>query len=315
MSTNTRSKDEADAAAKTKIMEGQLEAALEAALAAVQLAVQSLGTATYVYRARLVDAYPRELHGGTIEVAGRERGDFFASSVTHCRISPATVLGYLALPAEEVPLHLATMQDDNTPLGKVCRALLSSRLSMGDQDFLDAAEAEAAKSSDPDTGIGCVIVDPSGKTLGAGCNAQPPILMLAVPQSRVLQDIHYLKDGKTSEARSNKYPYTCHAESNALHDALLHGHNLSGSTLYVTGLPCEPCCLEIVRAGIRRVVVGTPKTSEGSIVTTDRPVTYHMLAAASILLTLDGRDVELELMRFPEMAPPDGKPCKKGAPE
>jgi diaminohydroxyphosphoribosylaminopyrimidine deaminase / 5-amino-6-(5-phosphoribosylamino)uracil reductase len=53
-----------------------------------------------------------------------------------------------------------------------------------------------------------------------------------------------------------------HAEIEALRDALKHGHNSRGATLYVTLEPCctqgrtPPCTAAIVAAGIKRVVVG-----------------------------------------------------------
>jgi dCMP deaminase len=52
---------------------------------------------------------------------------------------------------------------------------------------------------------------------------------------------------------SNKYPFMSHAESNAI----FYGDKtkLVGSTIYVTGFPCENCALQIARAKIARVVV------------------------------------------------------------
>ena len=53
-----------------------------------------------------------------------------------------------------------------------------------------------------------------------------------------------------------------HAEVEALRDALKHGHNPRGATLYVTLEPCcthgrtPPCTDAIIEAGLRRVVIG-----------------------------------------------------------
>ena len=54
-----------------------------------------------------------------------------------------------------------------------------------------------------------------------------------------------------------------HAEVVALKDAARAGHDPAGATMYVTLEPCRhhgrtpPCTAAILRAGIRRVVVGT----------------------------------------------------------
>ena len=54
-----------------------------------------------------------------------------------------------------------------------------------------------------------------------------------------------------------------HAEINALSDAVRHGHDVRGATLYVTLEPCStygrtpPCTEAIIAAGISRVVIGS----------------------------------------------------------
>lgn len=45
-----------------------------------------------------------------------------------------------------------------------------------------------------------------------------------------------------------------HAERNAIAFAARHGVGLLGSTLYITHMPCLPCAMSIINAGIVRVV-------------------------------------------------------------
>lgn len=82
--------------------------------------------------------------------------------------------------------------------------------------------------SDPNPRVGCVVVDPAGRTIGRG---------------------HTQAAGDA------------HAEIMALRDAAARGHDVRGATAYVTLEPCShhgrtpPCADALVRAGVGGVVV------------------------------------------------------------
>ncbi|HEV6968568.1 bifunctional diaminohydroxyphosphoribosylaminopyrimidine deaminase/5-amino-6-(5-phosphoribosylamino)uracil reductase RibD [Roseateles sp.] len=87
--------------------------------------------------------------------------------------------------------------------------------------------AQAIGLSDPNPRVGCVILAPDGRTLGAG---------------------HTQGAGQA------------HAEVMALRDAAARGHDVRGATAIVTLEPCShhgrtpPCCDALIAAGIARVV-------------------------------------------------------------
>lgn len=95
------------------------------------------------------------------------------------------------------------------------------------QRALSLAE-EAVGLTDPNPRVGCVILAPDGRELGAG-HTQP-----------------------AGQA---------HAEVMALRDAAARGHDVRGATAVVTLEPCShhgrtpPCCDALIAAGIARVVV------------------------------------------------------------
>lgn len=99
-------------------------------------------------------------------------------------------------------------------------------LSTALQRALDLAE-QAIGLTDPNPRVGCVILAPDGRELGAG---------------------HTQAAGQA------------HAEVMALRDAAARGHDVRGATALVTLEPCShhgrtpPCCDALIAAGIARVV-------------------------------------------------------------
>ncbi|MFG6487713.1 bifunctional diaminohydroxyphosphoribosylaminopyrimidine deaminase/5-amino-6-(5-phosphoribosylamino)uracil reductase RibD [Roseateles sp. BYS78W] len=91
-----------------------------------------------------------------------------------------------------------------------------------------ALAAQAIGLSDPNPRVGCVILAPDGRELGAG---------------------HTQAAGQA------------HAEVMALRDAAMRSHDVRGATAIVTLEPCShhgrtpPCCDALIAAGIGRVVV------------------------------------------------------------
>lgn len=115
-----------------------------------------------------------------------------------------------------------------------------------DEFYLGLAYWMSAKSKDPSTQCGAVIVDVDNRPLGWGYNGPPK----------------QIRDDDVDWSRPSKYPYIVHAEENAINHSC---GNLHGSVLYVTGIPCNKCMLTIVNSEISKVVYAKAKTDSGSM--------------------------------------------------
>ena len=106
---------------------------------------------------------------------------------------------------------------------------------------MSLARAVAAKSKDPSTQVGCVILDQESRHVSSGYNGLPR----GIPD-----DLKILAD------REVKLSLALHAEENAL---LFAQRSLAGCTLYVWPMPpCSRCAAKIAQVGIKRVVATAP---------------------------------------------------------
>ena len=104
-----------------------------------------------------------------------------------------------------------------------------------DDFYMGQAFWIAAKSKDPSTQCGAIIVSKNNDPLGTGYNGPPK----------------KINDQGFSWERPEKYSKVVHAEINAIKRSK---DETVGATLYVTAKPCSDCMLGIVSAEIRRVV-------------------------------------------------------------
>lgn len=138
--------------------------------------------------------------------------------------------------------------------------------------FLELAELVASWSKDPSTKVGAVIVDENNRVVSLGFNGFP----------RGISDCPTLYS-----ERSSKYERVLHAEQNAL--AFSPRRDLQGCTLYTWPLPpCNRCALEIIQAGISRVV------------TQESPIGYVRWSESFTLMVdlLGEAGVELEIISY-----------------
>ena len=105
-----------------------------------------------------------------------------------------------------------------------------------DEYFMQIAEAEAVKSTDPSSKMGCVIVDPHKRVVSLGYNG----LVQGAKESKL-----------TLSERPMKYYFVIHSEMNAL---LFAKHDLTGCTIYNRVATCDNCLKHCLQAGIKRFV-------------------------------------------------------------
>ena len=93
----------------------------------------------------------------------------------------------------------------------------------------------ASFSKDPRTQNGAMIITSENIPLGMGYNGPPKEII----------------DTDIDWDRPQKYPFINHAERNAINHSC---GATEGSIIYVTAIPCSDCMLDIVAAGIKKVV-------------------------------------------------------------
>lgn len=110
-----------------------------------------------------------------------------------------------------------------------------------DEIFFSSVYRWAAKSKDPRTKIGAVLVDWEHKDpFSHGYNG--------FPRGVIDSEARY-------NDRNEKYFYVCHAEANAIFNCARAGRKCKDSVLYTNGVPCSDCTKAVIQAGIKEVVV------------------------------------------------------------
>jgi dCMP deaminase len=119
-----------------------------------------------------------------------------------------------------------------TPKKKVLPRKVPSR----EDKYMGLCFWYASFSKDPRTQVGAQIVTMSNEPLGYGYNGPPKQII----------------DTDIDWDRPQKYPYIKHAERNAIDHS--DKEKLAGATIYVTAMPCPDCMLDIIGAGIKKVI-------------------------------------------------------------
>lgn len=108
---------------------------------------------------------------------------------------------------------------------------------MWDERFMALAEHVARWSKDPNTCVGCVLVDARRTVVSLGYNGVPRgVRDLPIRMSRVGREKDYWME---------------HAELNAIYNA---PGSVAGCTAYVTHAPCARCARGLIQSQINRVV-------------------------------------------------------------
>lgn len=116
-----------------------------------------------------------------------------------------------------------------------------------DEYFMALAILASYRSKDPNTQVGCCIVDNDNRILSLGYNGFP----IGCSDDEFPWD----REGKC--AYDTKYNYVCHAEMNAILN--YKGNSLKGSKLYVNQFPCNECAKAIIQSGIKQIIYSDDK--------------------------------------------------------
>ncbi len=141
--------------------------------------------------------------------------------------------------------------------------------------FLKKCYLLAAKSPDPSTQLGAIIINKYGEIIGEGYNTYP-------------EGVHNKPSRLVSPC---KYSYIEHAERSAIFYSAKFGYKLNGNTMYCPWFSCTECARAIIRSGIKRIIghrsmfERTPERWKQSIQTA-----FQMFEEAKVSTSLyDGR--------------------------
>lgn len=110
-----------------------------------------------------------------------------------------------------------------------------------DEYFMSVALLSAGRSKDPSTQVGACVANSQNRIVGVGYNG--------FPMGCSDDEFPWAREGAYLDT---KYPYVCHAEVNAILNAITR--DLRGCRIYVGLFPCNECTKVIIQAGIREVI-------------------------------------------------------------
>ena len=120
------------------------------------------------------------------------------------------------------------------------------RILSWDEYFMGVAKLSGLRSKDPNTQVGCCIVNQNKKIVAVGYNGMP----------MGCNDKDFPWDVKEGSLENTKYAYVVHAELNAI---LNSTQQLCGFTIYVSLFPCNECSKAIIQSGIKEIVYADDK--------------------------------------------------------
>ena len=121
-----------------------------------------------------------------------------------------------------------------------CNTKRSEYLSWDDY-FMSVALLSAKRSKDPNTQVGACIINRQKRIVGVGYNG--------FPTGCSDDTLPWCREG---DFLDTKYPYVCHAELNAVLNAI--STDLRGCRIYVGLFPCNECTKVIIQSGISEIV-------------------------------------------------------------
>ena len=120
-----------------------------------------------------------------------------------------------------------------------------------DEYFMGLAVMASLRSKDPNTQVGCCLVDSDNRILSLGYNG--------FPIGCSDDEFPWAREGKPLDT---KYLYVCHAELNSILNFPGEKSSLKGAKIYVSLFPCNECAKAIIQSGIKEIVYESDKYAE-----------------------------------------------------
>ncbi|RZC40794.1 dCMP cyt deam 1 and/or APOBEC N domain containing protein [Asbolus verrucosus] len=133
----------------------------------------------------------------------------------------------------------------------LCSLLREISIDDNHEHFMAVCCLAAQRSKDPCTQVGACIADRKGNLISSGYNGMP----------RGCHDDEFPWGKGNSDPLKNKHLYVCHAELNAIANAM---GPLEDCIIYVTLFPCNECAKLIIQHGITEVVYMSDKHASKS---------------------------------------------------
>ena len=141
----------------------------------------------------------------------------------------------------------------------------------------------AQRSKDPNTQVGACVANEQNKIVGVGYNG--------FPWGCSDDELPWNRDGSFLDT---KYPYVCHAELNAVLNAI--SKDLRKCRIYVGLFPCNECTKVIIQAGISEIIYLSDKYRDTDSVRASKIMLDKSPNISYRQLKTDLRDISLSFL-------------------
>jgi len=156
-----------------------------------------------------------------------------------------------------------------------------------DEYFMAVALLSAQRSKDPNTQVGACVANEQNRIVGVGYNGFP---------AGCSDDV--LPWDRQGPFLETKYPYVCHAELNAVLNAI--STDLRNCRIYVGLFPCNECTKVILQSGIKEIIYLSDKYKDTDqvkaskiMLDTSQHISYRRLKTTRKELTVNFVPVDI----------------------
>lgn len=160
-----------------------------------------------------------------------------------------TTLAFLGIPGNSKADPMMEKNENSPSNWRVNYVSVDSKISW-DEYFMLQAMLASYKSKDPNTKVGCVIVDEHNHQISMGYNGT----IAGIDETLIPWG-----NNREVPLEHQKYGYVIHGEANAISHAK---GNLSGARVYVTLFPCNECAKLLASHRVKEIIYLSDKYAE-----------------------------------------------------